>query len=114
MDPRVRYASHHTIVAAPSQRTEERFRSADGSDSPRAVLLSRKSLSFWQGIPRRAMPRRDGPPGRLYKSSRLREIPILRIGCSVILSSQSQSKKERGLPMKVFGKSLSEYVAFQK
>src|SRR5881396_269990 len=40
------------------------------------ILLSRKSLSFWQGFPRNAVRRRDGPPGRLYKFAGLREIPI--------------------------------------
>src|SRR5437867_125333 len=41
------------------------------------VLLTWKSVSFWQGFPRKAVRRRDGPAGRLYKIARLREMPIL-------------------------------------
>src|SRR5438093_7090382 len=42
-----------------------------------------KILAFWQGFPRRALRRRDGPAGRLYKSARLRAVPIMRLACTL-------------------------------
>ena len=42
-----------------------------------SVLLRRESLSFWQEFPRKAVRRRDGPAGRLYKFAGLREITNL-------------------------------------
>src|SRR5207249_3797750 len=42
----------------------------------RYSALSRKSLLFWQAVPRNAVHCRDGPAGRLYKFAGLREIPI--------------------------------------
>src|SRR2546426_567400 len=50
--------------------------------SPRAGSEP-KILVFWQGFPRKAARRRDGPPGRLYELAGPRELPILRIRCAM-------------------------------
>src|SRR5437867_1662214 len=48
-----------------------------GNTDKKSVLLSRKSFTFCQGFPRKAMRRRDAPPGRLYKFAGLLEITNL-------------------------------------